>query len=149
MMKIQTGQIIQSHSTSADDYFYKAIVCVTEHNTGGSVGFVVNRLFPRTLNELEEFARLRPFPLYEGGPVDQSHLYFIHRRPDIIESGNTVSAGLYFGGDFKQVIQAIAGGSISHNDIRIFVGYCGWDAGELQQEIERAEWSLTDFDLFS
>ena len=147
-MKIQTGMLLQSHSISPDDYFINAMVCIVEYNANGALGFVVNRPFSRGLNELVAFAHLPPFPLYEGGPVDGEHLYFIHRRPDIIEGGETVSRGLYFGGDFKQVTEAIRQGDINERDIRIFVGYCGWDAGDLERETAADEWAVADSDLF-
>ena len=148
-MHLQTGQVLQSPSSTTDDYFDKAIICITEHNIHGSVGFIINRLFPRTLNELQEFAHLSPFPLYEGGPVGQSHLYFLYKRPDIIKGGIMIQDGICFGGDFKQAVQGMEERNISPADIRIFVGYCGWDAGELEAEIEEGEWSLTTFNLFT
>ena len=147
-MLIQIGHILQSHSASADDYFYDAIVCVAEHNAKGALGFVINRSFPRNLNELVEFSHFPSFPLYEGGPVDQSHLYFIHKRPDIIEGGALVYDGVYFGGNFQQAVQAVASNFISRNELLIFVGYCGWNSGELEEEIKENGWSLMHFDLF-
>ena len=146
---IQTGDLLTSLSTSADDYFYDAIVCIAEYNKDGALGFVINRPFPRMLNELAEFAHLPSFPLWEGGPVDAEHLYFIHRRPDLIEDGDRVKPGLYYGGNFVQATAAIEQGKLSDNDIRIFVGYCGWDAGNLEREMEEGGWKLTDDHLFA
>lgn len=148
MISIQTGNFLQSHSTSAGDYFYEAIVCIAEYNQDGAIGFVVNRPFPRMLNELAEFAHLPPFPLWKGGPVDHDHLYFIHRRPDIIEGGEKIKPGIYYGGNFTQATAAINQEKVSNNDIRIFIGYCGWNAGDLEREIEQKEWSLAEDNLF-
>lgn len=148
-MLIQAGVLLKSRSASPDDYFYNAIICIVEYNTNGALGFLVNRPFLRSLNELAEFIYLPSFPLYEGGPVDQDHLYFIHRRPDIIEDGDEVSSGFYYGGNFRQATESIQQGLINEKDIRIFVGYCGWHTGDLERETEANEWSVISFDLFT
>ncbi len=64
------------------------------------MGFVVNKKYQRALNELEEFKHIRSFPLYNGGPVDQEHLFFIHKRPDLIGEGTANSRWLVFGWRF-------------------------------------------------
>ncbi len=144
MIPIQTGNLLKSLSSSPGDYFHNAIVCIVEYNDNGALGFIVNRPFPRGLNELAAFSHLPFFPLWEGGPVDHYHLYFIHRRPHLIEGGEMVKPDLYYGGNFTQAIAAIEQGKLLHTDIRIFVGYCGWHAGDLEKEIEDGGWSWVE-----
>ena len=139
---------LQSKAIDKDEYFYDSLLCLAEQNENGALGFVINRPFARTLNELQEFSFLPPFPLYEGGPVDSKHLYFIHRRPDLIEDGKAISEGIYLGGNFKHVVNAIAKKTLQPNDIRIFIGYCGWDAGDLENEMKQDAWQITEADLF-
>ncbi len=147
-MPVQAGQILLSLSSAADDYFYGALVYLVEYNQEGALGFLFNRLFPRLLNELVEFAHLPSFPLYEGGPIDEAHLYFIHRRPDVITEGNEVANGIYYGGNFAQVISGIEKKTITPADVRIFIGYCGWHRGDLEEEISKNEWELKEGNLF-
>ena len=139
---------LRSEATETEDYFYHSILCIAEQNEKGALGFIINRPFPRSLNELQEFYFLPSFPLYEGGPVDTGHLYFLHRRPDIIEDGKQVAAGIYLGGNFSQAVTCIERGILNQDDIRIFVGYCGWDANELEEEIKAGDWTLADAILF-
>lgn len=151
MMHLQAGVLLESTELLNDTIFEGSIIFITEHNAAGAVGFVVNRPFGRSLNELEEFRQIRSFPLYDGGPVDKEHLFFLHRRPDVIDEGIPVNEGIYFGGNFKQAVDAVNRNIISSNEIKIFVGYCGWDTGELKAEIEEGSWLLTDgsvFDVF-
>ncbi|HRF18552.1 MAG TPA: YqgE/AlgH family protein, partial [Chitinophagaceae bacterium] len=69
-MKPQTGMLLKATAALNDTNFENAVILITEYNEKGAVGFVVNKLFSRQLNELEEFKHSPAFPLYEGGPVD-------------------------------------------------------------------------------
>ena len=94
--------------------------------------------------ELEEFKHCLPFPIYEGGPVDQEHLYFVHQRPNIIEDGTFITDGMYMGGNFAKTVDAINNRKITTADLKLFVGYCGWNKGELEIEVEEGSWTVED-----
>jgi putative transcriptional regulator len=139
-MKINAGILLVSAPSLDDPNFDEATIFITEHNEKGAMGFVVNKLFDRKLNELVEFKDSPPFPLYDGGPMDKEHLFFVHRRPDLITGGTPVTDSIYLGGNFQQAIAHINDRSIPQKDIKIFVGYCGWDANELEEEVEEGSW---------
>jgi len=84
--------------------------------------------------------------LYEGGPVEVEHLFFLHCRPDLIEGGTPVFDSVYLGGNFKQAVQCINDKLIATNDIKLFVGYSGWDGGQLEAEIAEGGWLVADTD---
>lgn len=140
---MQNGTILHSTSLLNDSIFEDVTILITERNEKGAMGFVINKLFDRKLNELEEFKHGTPFPLHDGGPVDREHLFFIHQRPDLIEGGTLVSNNIYFGGDFKTAVKLINYRTISEKDIKIFIGYCGWDANELEEEIAEGSWEVS------
>ncbi len=142
MMK--AGIFIGSTALLDDSFFEQAILFIAEYNNKGAMGFVVNKEFPRRFNELQEFSDSIPFPLYEGGPVDQEHLYFVHRRPELIAGGALVADNIYLGGDFKTAVRLINNGAISTMDIRLFIGYCGWDFQELEAEIAEGSWEILE-----
>jgi putative transcriptional regulator len=143
-MNIRPGTFIKSTVSLNNSVFKGAVILITEYNAKGAMGFVINKPFTRKLNELAEFSHIPNFPLYEGGPVDKGHLFFIHQRPDIIKGGDSVSAGIFVGGDFTQAVSAINNYSITESDIKIFIGYCGWDYAELEEEIEEGSWEIAD-----
>ena len=140
-MPLQAGTFLKSTDALNGTVFEQTTIFITEYNTQGALGFVINKPFSRPLNELEEFKHSPAFPLYEGGPVDQEHLFFVHQRPDLVEGGTAVGV-IYYGGDFKQAVAAINKGELTTTDIKIFIGYCGWDAGELEAEIEEGSWEM-------
>lgn len=143
---MKPGIFLKSTSLLDDTIFEKSLIFIAGHD----MGFIVNKEFPRQLNELEEFKNILPFPIYLGGPVDQEHLYFIHQRPDLIEGGEAIADNVFLGGDFKSAVKNIDNSMISEKDIKIFIGYCGWDYPELEEEIAEGSWEILEVgDAFS
>ncbi len=143
-MHIGAGTIIISSPSLQDPNFEKAVIVIAEHNDNGSLGFVINKIFSRKFNELEEFKTAEPFSLYAGGPVATENLFMLHQRNDLIEGSNVIASNIYMGGNFKQAVANINKRSIDNSDIKLFIGYCGWDAGELDIEIAEGSWIVTN-----
>ena len=140
MMTIKAGIYIKSTEELMGSFFENTTILIVKHNEEGSVGFVTNKPFGKSLHELIEFNHSKPFPLMDGGPVDRDHLFVLHKRPDLIEGGELISNGLYMGGNMEQVIQAINANGANQDQIQLFIGYCGWDLGELEAEVEEGSW---------
>ena len=142
-MNIVPGKILISSPAMDDPHFLKSVLLITDCNADGATGFVINKVFERSLNELTEFSSSPAFPLHDGGPVDKEHLFFIHRRNDLIPGGALIVDDIYLGGDFKKAIQYINNETLTTAAIKIFIGYCGWDAKELEAEIAEGSWLVT------
>jgi len=142
MSELKAGFYIKSTNMLMGSFFELTIILLVEHNEKGSIGFVTNKSFKKSLNELVEFNHSKSFPLMDGGPVDREHIYVLHKRPDLIEGGKQIHNSLYLGGNMDQVIEAINTGGLNQQDIQLFIGYCGWDAGELEAEMEEGSWTF-------
>jgi putative transcriptional regulator len=143
MKELKAGIYIKSTTALIGSFFEHTTILVVEHNEKGSLGFVTNKSFEKSLHDLIEFSHAKPFPLMDGGPVDREHLFVLHKRPDLIEGGEQVANGLYLGGNMEQVIKTINTSSVAQQEIQIFIGYCGWDAGELEAEVEERSWRVS------
>ena len=143
-MHIRTGAIIISTALLNGSSFEKTVIVIAEHNEKGSLGFIINQPFARSLNELEEFKDSIPVPLFTGGPVQNDMLYFLHRRADLIDEGQLVDGNVYLYGDFKTAVQLLNTAVLPVTDVKLFIGYCGWDAGELEAELAEGSWLLTN-----
>lgn len=143
MQKLSAGISLHATGILSGDYFEAAELFVYQHDDTGSAAFISNRLFPRKLDQLLEFASGKPLDIWEGGPVDQQHLFFLHRRPDMISGGTPVTGNIFLGGDFTHALALVNNANISAADLRIFIGYCGWEAGGLEAEISEGSWSFT------
>jgi putative transcriptional regulator len=142
MRDLKAGMYIKSTAALISSFFEHTTILLVEHNEEGSIGFVTNRSFEKSLHELVEFNHIKPFPLMDGGPVDRENLFVLHKRPDLIDGGKQISNGLYLGGNMDQVIEAINTGGANKQEIQLFIGYCGWDVGELEAEVEEGSWTL-------
>lgn len=143
MRNLKAGIYINSTAALNGSFFEHTTILIVQHNEKGSLGFVTNKSFGKSLHELIEFNHAKPFPLMDGGPVDRDHLFVLHKRPDIIDGGKEIPSGLYFGGNMEQVVDAINTKAAGKEEIQIFIGYCGWDAGELEAELEEGSWTLS------
>jgi len=143
MRDLKAGIYIKSTAALIGSFFEHTTILLVEHNEAGSTGFVTNKAFGKSLNDLLEFSHAKPFPLMDGGPVDREHLFVLHKRPDLIEGGKQLTDGLYLGGNMEQVIEAINTNSVSDQQIQLFIGYCGWDVGELEAELEEGSWTVS------
>lgn len=141
------GKMLRSSALMDDPQFQSTVVFIAEHNENGALGFVVNKRFSRAFNELVEFRNSPPFPLYEGGPVDKEHLYFIHRCNNIIPGGTFIIDNIYLGGDFQKAVAHINNHQLTSRDIKICIGYCGWHTGELEAEIAEGSWEDEAMDI--
>ena len=143
MHDLKAGIYIKSTALLIGSFFEDTSILIVEHNEAGTTGFVTNKSFGKSLHELIEFNHSKPFPLMDGGPVDRAHLFVLHKRPDLIEGGKALTNGLYLGGNMEQVIEAINTSAANQEEIQVFIGYCGWDLGELEVEVEEGSWTFS------
>ena len=140
------GSLLVSAPFLKDYHFARSVVLVVEHNDEGSMGIVMNKNFSNlmTLNELvPELASIPPIPLYKGGPVGRDTLFYLHTfsyLKDALPLGN----GLYVNGDFEQMKRYILAGGEIQGMVRFFMGYAGWQRGQLTQEIEANTWMVSN-----
>ena len=144
MRDLKAGIYIKSTAALTGSFFEHTTILLVEHNEKGSIGFVTNKSFEKLLHELIEFKHAKPFPLMDGGPVDREHLVVLHNRPDLIVGGEKISNDLYLGGNMAQVIEAINTRGATQQEIQLFIGYCGWDVGELEAEVEEGSWTFSE-----
>ena len=143
MSDLKAGLYIKSTDALIGSFFEHTTILLVQHNEAGNLGFVTNKSFEKSLHELIEFNHSKSFPLMDGGPVDRDHLFVLHKRPDLIEGGEKIPNGFYLGGNMDQVIEAINTKSANKQEIQLFIGYCGWDVGELEAELEEGSWTLS------
>lgn len=134
------GILLISDPFLKDPNFMRTVILLCEHQQEGSFGFVLNRPYDQPLGELISDLEGTVIPVYYGGPVQLDTVHFLHTRPDLIEGGFEVTDGIYWGGDFEQVVSLIKSHKLKSKDIRFYIGYSGWGDGQLENELKEKSW---------
>jgi putative transcriptional regulator len=141
--KLKKGYLlIAEPSIIGDLSFNRSVILLADHNEDGSVGFIMNKPLKYTINDLIPEINAS-FKIFNGGPVEQDNLYFIHNIPDLIPNSIEISNGIYWGGDFESTKDLINKGKIRKENIRFFLGYTGWEEQQLEKEMEANSWIIT------
>lgn len=139
----QKGDLLISEPFLADPNFARTVILLCEHNEQGSFGFVLNKPANITLDKLIDGVGDRKDRIYLGGPVQQNTLQFIHLNDRLIDGGVMVRDGLTWGGNFEQMLTMMESNLIDAADIKFFVGYSGWESGQLKSELEINSWIIS------
>lgn len=136
------GKILIAEPLMGDPNFDRTVVFLTDHNPEGSVGFILNRIVDVSFDEL-----VLDFPSFnitigEGGPVQQDNMFFLHSKGELLPSSEEIIPGVYWGGDFNILKELISMDLLRPEDIRFFLGYSGWSAGQLEAEIDQKAWQI-------
>jgi len=135
----------------ADPHFAHTLTFVCEHNEDGALGIVVNRPTEMTLAALFEQIEVElPDPalgrsaVLDGGPVQMDRGFVLHRPLGNWQSTLAVSDDLGLTTS-KDVLEALARGE-GPRDVLVSLGYAGWSAGQLEQELAQNAWLTVDAD---
>lgn len=135
--------LIAEPSIIGDISFNRSVVLLADHSEQGSIGFIMNKPLEYHLADLVPDVN-GEFVIYNGGPVEQDNLYFIHKIPDLIPDSIEIAGGIYWGGDFTIVSKLIVENKITPGDIRFFLGYSGWDSKQLTDELDANSWVVAE-----
>jgi putative transcriptional regulator len=139
---LDKGRLLLSEPYLPDPNFERTVILLTEHNDDGSVGFVLNKPSESKVSEVMEELSKFEFPIYIGGPVQQDTLHYVHRCREL-KDAIAVQDGIYWGGNFDQLVLMIETGQISATEIRFFLGYSGWSPGQLAEELKLDSWIVS------
>lgn len=131
--------------TMADPNFSQTITYICEHNDDGAMGIVVNRPLVLTWAQLLEHLKVEPIPVHLadrnvlwGGPVQLERGFVLHRQRRDWDSTMEVQDGIFLTTS-REIIEAIGRGD-GPDDALISLGYAGWSAGQLEEEMANNAW---------
>jgi putative transcriptional regulator len=139
----QRGGVLISDPFLDEDYFRRSVILLCDHNDESSFGFVLNNYLDIDLHELDAGFPDIQARISVGGPVETQKLYYIHTFKEIEESLH-VRDGLYFGGSFDEIKVRLYHNEVNKLNIRFFLGYSGWDKGQLKDELSSNSWIVVD-----
>jgi putative transcriptional regulator len=138
----EKGKILISEPFLPDTFFNRSIVYLTEHSDEGSVGFILNKKIDLTVDgSIEGFDGWHD-NLNMGGPVAPDTIHYLHNMGELIPKSVHVEGNIYWGGDIDVIRALIRSGKIRQSQIRFFLGYSGWSAGQLERELKENSWVI-------
>jgi putative transcriptional regulator len=133
-----TGQLLVAHPSMLDPNFRRSVLFITAHDEEeGAIGIILNRPLDKHVSELVTDPTpeaLGDVPVFLGGPVATNQLMFAAFD---WEGRNSLS--------LNQNVDLEAAHQLAANDksaLRAFVGYAGWTAGQLENELRQNAWVL-------
>jgi putative transcriptional regulator len=145
-----TNQFLIAMPGMGDESFAGAVVYLCEHTDQGALGLVINKPIDIKLKNLFEKVELTldrediaEEPVYYGGPVQTERGFVLHERLDA-DDGHYSSTLDIPGGALemttsKDVLEALSNGN-GPRKLLVTLGYSGWGAGQLEEEIGRNGW---------
>lgn len=143
---LKKGKLLIAEPSILNDMsFQRTIILLTEHTSKNSVGFILNRPLKYVLGDLLPDIKC-DFTIYQGGPVEQDNLYFIHRIPHLLPDSIEIANGLFWGGNFEELKFLLHEQIVNASDIRFFLGYSGWGSNQLENELQSKSWFVSNND---
>ncbi len=140
-----TNQFLIAMPGLMDPNFYQTVTYICAHNEGGAMGIVINRPLDMALGEVlvqmdMELTdqRVNEQPVYHGGPVHTDRGFVLHEPLSSWESSINVNDAVGVTTS-RDILQAIARGGGPKESL-VALGYAGWSAGQLEQEIMDNAW---------
>ena len=125
--------------------FSHSITYICEHGESGAMGIVINQPLELSVGEIFEHLQISPSqdvsetPVMAGGPVQIDHGFVLHRRCDTHwEASLKVTPEITLTTS-RDILRAIAN-EYGPEDHLIALGYAGWAAGQLEQELAENSW---------
>lgn len=140
-----TDHFLIAMPAMTDPYFARTLVYVCEHNEQGALGMIVNRPTDMTLGALFEKIEIAldspgfaDMPVYFGGPVQTDRGFVLHRP--VGEWQSTLAVNTNVGLTSSRDVLTAVGRDGAPHDVIVSLGYAGWAAGQLEQEIADNAW---------
>jgi putative transcriptional regulator len=145
------GRFLVASETLRDPNFSETVVLLLEYKPSGAIGVIINRPtdveLGKALPDVKEL-RGRREPIHLGGPVATGLMLLLMRASKRPEGTEAVFRDVYVSSKLE-VLRRAAGHAGKQNRLRVFAGYAGWGAGQLDREIARGDWHVTDADAAS
>jgi putative transcriptional regulator len=148
-----TNQFLIAMPGVAGDTFAGTVIYLCEHTDKGALGLVINKPIDIKLKNLFEKVELSldrvdlaESPVYYGGPVQTERGFVLHEQLDA--EGGRFNSSLRIPGGLemttsKDVLEALSSGA-GPTKILVTLGYSGWSAGQLEEEMGRNAWINVD-----
>ncbi|HVB35426.1 MAG TPA: YqgE/AlgH family protein [Patescibacteria group bacterium] len=141
------GKILVAPRDSSDPLFAKSVILLVRYDKSGALGLMVNHRttlpISRVLAGIEGAAG-HSDPVFVGGPVELGAVFALVRTPGSKPEGASEVFGNIYFITGKTALEKALGGASKPDELRIYVGYCGWGPRQLDSEVRAGSWYIFD-----
>lgn len=138
------GKLLVASEDSRDSVFAETVILLIRYDHDGTMGVMINRPtkvpISTALQELKG-ARERSDPVYTGGPVELRNVLGLLKANTMPEGAAHVTGKVYVVST-KPLLEKILAGRSDPDEFRVYLGYCGWGPGQLENEIRHGFWHV-------
>ncbi|MGB1077564.1 MAG: YqgE/AlgH family protein, partial [Bdellovibrionales bacterium] len=134
-----------------DARFQKSVIFICAHDEHGAMGLTLNKpLTDLNLGDLlsdlkidcEDHSQIR-LPVYIGGPLEPERGFLLHSSAH--NRQETTKIGTEFGvSGTLEALESVTDQTKLPKDMMFALGYAGWDAGQLEQELKEGAWLVSE-----
>lgn len=150
-----TGKLLLAMPGMGDTRFYKSVIYVCAHDAEGAMGLVINHpiegvAFEELLDQLKITAgsamdlSVLDIPVMKGGPVEGARGFLLHSSDFVARDTVKVNDDFYVTGTLD-ALKVVAAGQGPRQCLFV-LGYAGWSAGQLDQELQQNAWLSVEAD---
>ncbi len=142
LKRLKPGCVLLSHKTMADPNFSDTIVLICHYNEEGAYGLVLNRVSHMPLSEVFnslDFHQKGVKKVFIGGPVQEGELQIIQHSEESVLEATQLASNIHLGGHWTEIDRIL---NLNPPKIRLFLGYSGWGAQQLELEIQAGGWEV-------
>ncbi|OGW19792.1 MAG: hypothetical protein A3K09_00580 [Nitrospinae bacterium RIFCSPLOWO2_12_FULL_47_7] len=137
------GCFLVANPVLPDPNFSRSVVLLCDHNDQGSFGLVINRSADINIAEIfsnHDLLRSYRNKVFIGGPVSQTQVFYLCRSDEPLPDMDLVCDNLHLGVNWDALEDVLSILKSPQRNIRFYMGYSGWGAGQLANEMSQRSW---------
>ena len=142
--ELSAGKILISEPFLSDSNFSRSVVLLLNYSIEeGAFGVIINKPMSVDMTKMLSDFPLEGFDFHYGGPVGEESLIFVYEDHLQIPEAQSANGEVKWSGDFNSIKDQITCGVISPQMIRFYGGYSGWSPGQLEAELAKKSWIIS------
>lgn len=146
--KLSKGKFLVAGRHLLDSRFQQTVILLLHYGQSGAMGVIINR--PTELSVADAIADNPAFkktrdPVFFGGPVEGDRMLLLVRSPERPEDSEPILSTVYVSASMV-VLTRIVDNPKAGERFRLYAGYAGWAAGQLEMELRRGDWHVVEAD---
>jgi len=140
---LDVGRFLVSARDLPDPSFAESVILLIQYDKGGTVGLMINHRTKAPISRIFEnlnTAKHGSEPIYVGGPVEMNAVLGLFRSQNKPDAAATSVLGDVYVVSSKALLEKTLAASSGPNDVRLYMGYCGWAVGQLENEVRQGGW---------